>query len=160
MDSTSLTSKKLELAEVFLTPSGNVKYHVHSPDSLTKLWPKHGVTQPAAETSWAWNSVHVLFPCLVVRSPLSISVSSLFPFCSLMLVNNGVDFNGDGRRRLSSVAWSSWWPIISSSLFITLLFMFNPRASLKPWKGSYKEYSFYLTREEYQWWFQESLFSH
>ncbi|CDY27098.1 BnaA02g11180D [Brassica napus] len=49
VDSTSLTSKKLELAEVFLTPSGNVKYHVHSPDSLTKLWPKHGVTQPAAE---------------------------------------------------------------------------------------------------------------
>ncbi|CDY24276.1 BnaC03g42490D [Brassica napus] len=51
VDSTSLTSKKLELAEVFLTPSGNVKYHVHSHDSLTKLWPKHGVTQPAAETS-------------------------------------------------------------------------------------------------------------
>ncbi|CAN7117890.1 unnamed protein product [Brassica rapa subsp. narinosa] len=51
VDSTSLTSEKLELAEVFLTPSGNVKYHVHSPDSLTKRWPKHGVTQPAAETS-------------------------------------------------------------------------------------------------------------
>ncbi|CAG7882945.1 unnamed protein product [Brassica rapa] len=56
VDSTSLTSKKLELAEVFLTPSGNVKYHVHSPDSLTELWAKHGVTQPAAETSYfpAW----------------------------------------------------------------------------------------------------------
>ncbi|KAF2541343.1 hypothetical protein F2Q68_00032040 [Brassica cretica] len=51
MDSTSLTSEKLELAEVFLTPSGSVKYHVHSPDSLTKLLVKHGVTQPAAESS-------------------------------------------------------------------------------------------------------------
>ncbi|CAL9221832.1 unnamed protein product, partial [Arabidopsis halleri] len=51
MDSTSLTSEKLELAEVYLTPSGNVKYHVHSPESLTKLLVKHGVTQPAAETS-------------------------------------------------------------------------------------------------------------
>ncbi|CAF1931335.1 unnamed protein product [Brassica oleracea var. botrytis] len=51
MDSTSLTSEKLELAEVFLTPSGTVKYHVHSPDSLTKLLLKHGVTQPAAESS-------------------------------------------------------------------------------------------------------------
>ncbi|CDY66240.1 BnaAnng21900D [Brassica napus] len=51
MDSTSLTSEKLELAEVFLTPSGSVKYHVHSPDSLTKLLLKHGVTQPAAESS-------------------------------------------------------------------------------------------------------------
>ncbi|KAF3526269.1 hypothetical protein F2Q69_00048192 [Brassica cretica] len=51
MDSTSLTSEKLELAEVFLTPSGSVQYHVHSPDSLTKLLVKHGVTQPAAETS-------------------------------------------------------------------------------------------------------------
>ncbi|KAF8046073.1 hypothetical protein N665_4042s0002 [Sinapis alba] len=51
MDSTSLTSEKLELAEVFLTPSGSVEYHVHSPDSLTKLLLKHGVTQPAAESS-------------------------------------------------------------------------------------------------------------
>ncbi|CDY19309.1 BnaC01g31710D [Brassica napus] len=51
MDSTSLTSEKLELAEVFLTPSGSVKYHVHSSDSLTKLLVKHGVTQPAAESS-------------------------------------------------------------------------------------------------------------
>uniref|UniRef100_M4F7M4 Proteasome alpha-type subunits domain-containing protein n=1 Tax=Brassica campestris TaxID=3711 RepID=M4F7M4_BRACM len=51
MDSTSLTSEKLELAEVFLTPSGSVQYHVHSPESLTKLLVKHGVTQPAAEAS-------------------------------------------------------------------------------------------------------------
>ncbi|KAK9010627.1 hypothetical protein V6N11_043507 [Hibiscus sabdariffa] len=34
MDSTSLTSEKLELAEVFLAPSGSVKYQVCSPDSL------------------------------------------------------------------------------------------------------------------------------
>ncbi|AEE83564.1 unnamed protein product [Arabidopsis thaliana] len=51
MDSTSLTAEKLELAELYLTPSKCVKYHVHSPDSLTKLLVKHGVTQPAAETS-------------------------------------------------------------------------------------------------------------
>uniref|UniRef100_M4ERA3 Proteasome alpha-type subunits domain-containing protein n=1 Tax=Brassica campestris TaxID=3711 RepID=M4ERA3_BRACM len=51
MDSTSSTSEKLELAEVFLTPSGSVKYHAHSPDSLTKLLLKHGVTQLAAESS-------------------------------------------------------------------------------------------------------------
>ncbi|KAL9251727.1 Proteasome subunit alpha type-4-like protein, partial [Drosera capensis] len=37
MDSTSLTSEKLELAEVFLTPSGKVKYQVHSPESVSKL---------------------------------------------------------------------------------------------------------------------------
>lgn len=43
-------SLKLELAEVFSTPSGNVKYHVHSPDSLTKLLLKQGVSQPASET--------------------------------------------------------------------------------------------------------------
>ncbi|WZY94609.1 hypothetical protein YC2023_066938 [Brassica napus] len=48
---TSSTSEKLELADVFLTPSGSVKYHVHSPDSLTKLLLKHGVTQLAAESS-------------------------------------------------------------------------------------------------------------
>jgi len=51
MDSTSLTSEKLELAEIFLLPSGEVKYQVCSPDTLTKLLVKHGVTQPAAETS-------------------------------------------------------------------------------------------------------------
>ncbi|GLU06529.1 hypothetical protein SLE2022_235550 [Rubroshorea leprosula] len=51
MDSSSLTSDKLELAEVFLTPSGNVKYQVRTPDSLSKLLVKFGVTQPAVEAS-------------------------------------------------------------------------------------------------------------
>ncbi|CAI0549587.1 unnamed protein product [Linum tenue] len=51
MDSTSLTSDKLELAEVYLSPSGSVKYQVCSPDSLSKLLVKSGVTQPAAEAS-------------------------------------------------------------------------------------------------------------
>ncbi|KAF7833568.1 proteasome subunit alpha type-4 [Senna tora] len=51
MDSTSLTSDKLELAEVFLSPSGKVKYQVCSPETLTKLLVKFGVTQPATETA-------------------------------------------------------------------------------------------------------------
>ncbi|KAJ6749466.1 hypothetical protein OIU85_000139 [Salix viminalis] len=51
MDSTSLTSEKLELAEVFLSPSGNVKYQVCPPNALSKLLVKFGLTQPAAETS-------------------------------------------------------------------------------------------------------------
>ncbi|CAL9016305.1 unnamed protein product [Prunus brigantina] len=51
MDSTSLTSDKLELAEVFVLPSGKVKYQVCSPDALSKLLVKSGVTQPAAEAS-------------------------------------------------------------------------------------------------------------
>jgi 20S proteasome subunit alpha 3 len=51
MDSTSLTSEKLELAEVFLSPSGKVKYQVCSPENLTKLLVKSGVTQPATETA-------------------------------------------------------------------------------------------------------------
>ncbi|KAG6591791.1 Proteasome subunit alpha type-4, partial [Cucurbita argyrosperma subsp. sororia] len=51
MDSTSLTSDKLELAEVFLSPSGNVKYQVCSPESVSKLLVKSGLTQPAAEAS-------------------------------------------------------------------------------------------------------------
>uniref|UniRef100_A0A1D1Y4E4 Proteasome subunit alpha type n=1 Tax=Anthurium amnicola TaxID=1678845 RepID=A0A1D1Y4E4_9ARAE len=50
MDSTSLTSEKLELAEVFLSPSGVVEYHVFSPDALGKLLVKFGVNQ-AASTS-------------------------------------------------------------------------------------------------------------
>ncbi|KAG9145057.1 hypothetical protein Leryth_018350 [Lithospermum erythrorhizon] len=50
MDSTSLTSEKLELAEVFVS-NGKVKYQVHSPDSLDKLLIKSGLTQPAAEAS-------------------------------------------------------------------------------------------------------------
>ncbi|XP_027336973.1 putative proteasome subunit alpha type-4-B isoform X2 [Abrus precatorius] len=51
MDSTSLTSEKLELAEVYLSPSGKVKYEVCSPESLTKLLVKFGVTQPATDTA-------------------------------------------------------------------------------------------------------------
>ncbi|KAL8158839.1 hypothetical protein V2J09_000376 [Rumex salicifolius] len=50
MDSTSLTSEKLELAKVFLAV-GKVKYKVHSPDSLSKLLAKYGLTQPAVESS-------------------------------------------------------------------------------------------------------------
>ena len=51
MDSTSLTSEKLELAEVFLSPSGKVKYEVCSPEALTKMLVKSGVTQPATDTA-------------------------------------------------------------------------------------------------------------
>ncbi|GFQ00845.1 putative proteasome subunit alpha type-4-b [Phtheirospermum japonicum] len=50
MDSTSLTSEKLELAEVFVV-NGKVKYQVCSPEALSKLLLKSGVTQPAAETA-------------------------------------------------------------------------------------------------------------
>ncbi|KAI4305552.1 hypothetical protein L6164_028912 [Bauhinia variegata] len=51
MDSTSLTSEKLELAEVLLSPSGKVKYQVYSAEALTKLLVKHGVTQPATDAA-------------------------------------------------------------------------------------------------------------
>ncbi|KAI3938908.1 hypothetical protein MKW92_012531 [Papaver armeniacum] len=51
MDSSSLTSEKLELAEVFLSPTGEVKYQVRSSESLSELLIKAGVTQPAAEFS-------------------------------------------------------------------------------------------------------------
>ncbi|KAL5075587.1 hypothetical protein RYX36_014571 [Vicia faba] len=51
MDTTSLTSDKLELAEVFISPSGKVKYQVCSPENLTKLLVKSGVTQPATDTA-------------------------------------------------------------------------------------------------------------
>ncbi|GAB2287634.1 protein with putative role during mitosis [Dionaea muscipula] len=51
MDSTSLTSEKLELAEVFLTPSGKVKYHMQSPESLSKLLLKFGLALPTADAS-------------------------------------------------------------------------------------------------------------
>ncbi|GMP46676.1 hypothetical protein CsSME_00014733 [Camellia sinensis var. sinensis] len=44
MDSTSLTSDKLELAEVFLS-SGKVKYQVSSPESLSKLLVNFGHVQ-------------------------------------------------------------------------------------------------------------------
>ncbi|CAI9772769.1 unnamed protein product [Fraxinus pennsylvanica] len=50
MDSTSLTSEKLELAEVFLS-NGKVKYQVCSSVALSKLLVKFGVTQPAADAS-------------------------------------------------------------------------------------------------------------
>ncbi|KAF5944662.1 hypothetical protein HYC85_018739 [Camellia sinensis] len=50
MDSTSLTSDKLELAEVFLS-SGKVKYQVSSPESLSKLLVSFGLTQPTAEAT-------------------------------------------------------------------------------------------------------------
>lgn len=50
MDSTSLTSEKLELAEIFMT-SGKVRYQVCSPEALGKLLVKYGVTQPPAEAS-------------------------------------------------------------------------------------------------------------
>lgn len=45
MDSTSLTVEKLELAEVFLLPSGEVKYQVCSPESLGKSLVKLGLAQ-------------------------------------------------------------------------------------------------------------------
>ncbi|MCL7022661.1 hypothetical protein MKW94_009423 [Papaver nudicaule] len=48
MDITSLTSEKLELAEVYLSPTGEVKYQVHSSESVGELLVKAGVTQPAA----------------------------------------------------------------------------------------------------------------
>lgn len=51
MDNTSLTSDKLELAEVFLAPSGQVKYQVCSPETVSKLLVKVGVTQPATDDS-------------------------------------------------------------------------------------------------------------
>ncbi|KAI3924734.1 hypothetical protein MKW92_006027 [Papaver armeniacum] len=51
MDSTSFTSEKLELAEVFLSPTGEVKYQVRSSQSLSEFLIKAGVTQPAAESS-------------------------------------------------------------------------------------------------------------
>ena len=50
MDSTSLTPEKLELAQVFLSPSGAVEYHVLSADALGKLLAKSGINQPASTT--------------------------------------------------------------------------------------------------------------
>lgn len=50
MDSTSLTSDKLELAEVFHT-NGKVKYQVHSPESVNKLLIQYGLTQPDPEAA-------------------------------------------------------------------------------------------------------------
>ncbi|URD96938.1 hypothetical protein MUK42_32491 [Musa troglodytarum] len=51
MDSTSLTSEKLELAEIFLEPCGDVKYEVCKPELLEKLLAKHGVTQATTEST-------------------------------------------------------------------------------------------------------------
>ncbi|VVA27817.1 PREDICTED: proteasome [Prunus dulcis] len=51
MDSTSLTPEKLELAEVFGSPSGKVKYQVCPPASFSKLLEKVGVNQPSTEDS-------------------------------------------------------------------------------------------------------------
>ncbi|KAF3629911.1 Proteasome subunit alpha type-4-A [Capsicum annuum] len=51
MDSTSLTSEKLELAEVFLS-NGKVKYQACSPDTLNKILVNAGLTQPATKESW------------------------------------------------------------------------------------------------------------
>ncbi|KAF9601385.1 hypothetical protein IFM89_019238 [Coptis chinensis] len=49
MDSTSLTPDKLELAEVFLSPSGEAKYQVCSPEALGRLLIDAGENQPVAE---------------------------------------------------------------------------------------------------------------
>ncbi|PHT30377.1 Proteasome subunit alpha type-4 [Capsicum baccatum] len=50
MDSTSLTSEKVELAEVFLS-NGKVKYQACSPDTLNKILVNAGLTQPAIKES-------------------------------------------------------------------------------------------------------------
>lgn len=49
MDSTSLSAEKLELTEVSLSPEGEVKYRVTSPDALNKLLVKLGITQQVVE---------------------------------------------------------------------------------------------------------------
>ncbi|KAJ1684903.1 hypothetical protein LUZ63_016293 [Rhynchospora breviuscula] len=49
MDSTSLTADKLELAQICLAPSGEVKYQVCTPEALSTHLVQAGVTQPAAE---------------------------------------------------------------------------------------------------------------
>eukprot|EP00897_Mesotaenium_endlicherianum_P005766 jgi/Mesen1/5217/ME000258S04306 len=46
MDSTTLSSEKLELARVSTTPSGEVKYRVYSSAELDALLLKHNITQP------------------------------------------------------------------------------------------------------------------
>jgi len=50
MDSTTLSSEKLELAEISLSPLGDVKYQVCSADDLNKLLVKFGITQPTEES--------------------------------------------------------------------------------------------------------------
>ncbi|KAL3699955.1 hypothetical protein R1sor_017977 [Riccia sorocarpa] len=49
MDSTSLSAEKLELAELSLTPEGEVKYRVTTPENLNKLLVKLGITQVVVE---------------------------------------------------------------------------------------------------------------
>eukprot|EP00249_Psilotum_nudum_P030402 c42999_g1_i1 orf=421-1173(-) len=51
MDSTSLSSEKLELAVVSLAASGEVKYHVYAAAELNKLLVKYGIVQPVAQES-------------------------------------------------------------------------------------------------------------
>ncbi|KAG6419843.1 hypothetical protein SASPL_116355 [Salvia splendens] len=48
MDSTSLNSEKLELAEIFLA-AGTVKFQMCPSDKLNKMLVKSGVTQPSAD---------------------------------------------------------------------------------------------------------------
>ncbi|KAL3326545.1 hypothetical protein AABB24_037289 [Solanum stoloniferum] len=50
MDSTSLTSDKFELAEVFHT-NGKVNYQVHSPESVNKLLIQYRLTLPDPEAA-------------------------------------------------------------------------------------------------------------
>jgi 20S proteasome subunit alpha 3 len=51
METTAISPEKLELAELFLLPSGEVKYQVYSPESLSKLLEKLNLAQPVAEVS-------------------------------------------------------------------------------------------------------------
>jgi 20S proteasome subunit alpha 3 len=51
MVTTAISPEKLELAELFLLPSGEVKYQVYSPESLSKLLEKLNLAQPVAEVS-------------------------------------------------------------------------------------------------------------
>eukprot|EP00252_Welwitschia_mirabilis_P012181 TRINITY_DN2707_c0_g2_i1.p1 TRINITY_DN2707_c0_g2~~TRINITY_DN2707_c0_g2_i1.p1 ORF type:complete len:251 (+),score=24.17 TRINITY_DN2707_c0_g2_i1:178-930(+) len=51
METTSISPEKVELAELFLLPSGEVKYQVYSPESLVKLLEKLNLSQPVAESS-------------------------------------------------------------------------------------------------------------
>lgn len=69
MDSTSLTAEKLELAEIYLAPAGEVKYQVCTPEALGKLLVSAGVTQPAAE-AWGlrWDLVHLGCYLLIIIS--------------------------------------------------------------------------------------------
>ncbi|KAM3340580.1 hypothetical protein P3S68_028214 [Capsicum galapagoense] len=50
IDITSLTLKKIELAEVFLS-NGKVKYQACSPDTLNKILVNAGLTQPTTKES-------------------------------------------------------------------------------------------------------------